>query len=185
MDCAPVKSTFNDTLNRRNEKVFESIYFTLFACFTPLLSDSRKEGVSFKHFFAFDSTTIQLFSEVLKDAGRKLQSLRRQKGRLKVHMLTDVHADSAKFVKMSGTRMHDKKFLQYINFLTAGYMIVFDKAYNFYLQLVQWTQESIFFVCRLKDNTKYEAVETLFERKLPKTDRNNERRTHSFTIQRG
>jgi len=126
------------------------------------LSDSRKEGVNFKQFFAFDSTTIRLFSEVLKGVGRKLKGLGKQKGGLKVHMLTDVHADYAKFVKMSEARMHDKKFLQYINCLTAGCMIVFDKAYNWYFQFAKWTQDGIFFVCRLKDNANYEVVETLF-----------------------
>jgi hypothetical protein len=166
MDCAPAKSTFNDALNRRSENVFEAIYFALLAYFTPFLSDSRKEGVSFKQFFAFDSTTIRLFSEVLKGVGRKLKGLGKQKGGMKVHMLTDVHADCAKFVKMSEAKMHDKKFLQYISCLTAGCMIVFDKAYNFYLQFAQWTQEGIFFVCRLKENAKYDIVETFFEQKL-------------------
>jgi hypothetical protein len=90
------------------------------------LSDSQKEGISFKQFFAFDSTTMRLFSEVLKGVGRKLKGLGRQKGGLKVHMLTDIHAESVKFVKMSEVRMHDKKFLQYINCLEAGCMIVFD-----------------------------------------------------------
>jgi len=166
MDYAPAKSTFNDALNRRSEKVFEAIYFALLSYFTPFLSDSRKEGVSFKQFFAFDSTTIRLFSEVLKGVGRKLKGAGKKKGGMKVHMLTDVHADCAKFVKMSEARMHDKKFLQYINCLTAGCMIVFDKAYNFYLQFAKWTEEGIFFVYRLKDNAKYEVVETLFEREL-------------------
>jgi hypothetical protein len=166
MDCAPAKSTFNDALNRRSEKVFEAIYFALLDYFAPFLSDSRKEGISFKQFFAFDSTTIRLFSEVLKGVGRKLKGLGKQKGGIKVHMLTDIHADCAKFVKMSEARMHDKKFLQYINCLTAGCMIVFDKAYNFYLQFAKWTEEGIFFVCRLKDNAKYEVVETLFDKEL-------------------
>ena len=166
MDCAPAKSSFNDALNRRSEKIFEAIYFALLSFFTPILSDSRKEGIRFKHFFAFDSTTIRLFSEVLKGVGRKLKGLGKQKGGMKVHMLTDVHADCAKFVKMSEARMHDKKFLQYLNCLTAGCMIVFDKAYNFYLQFAKWTEAGIFFVCRLKDNAKYEILETLFETKL-------------------
>jgi len=65
--------------------------------------------------------------------------------------------------------MHDKKFLQYINCLTAGCMIVFDKAYNWYFQFAKWTEEGIFFVCRLKDNAKYEIIETLFETILPDT----------------
>jgi len=166
LDCAPAKSTFNDALNRRGEKIFEAIYFALLSYFSPFLSDSRKVGVSFQQFFAFDSTTIRLFSEVLKGVGRKLKGLGKQKGGMKVHMLTDVHADCAKFVKMSEARMHDKKFLQYLNCLTAGCMIVFDKAYNFYLQFAKWTQEGIFFVCRLKDNAKYEVINTLSENEL-------------------
>jgi len=92
MESAPAKSTFNDALNRRSEQVFEAIYFALLAYFAPFLSDSRKEGISFKQFFAFDSTTIRLFSEVLK--------------------------------------------------------------------------EDIFFVSRLKDNAKYEVMETFFEQEL-------------------
>jgi hypothetical protein len=166
-ESAPAKSTFNDALNRRSEQVFEKIYFALLACFAPILSDSRKEDISFKQFFAFDSTTIRLFSDVLKGVGRKLKGLGKQKGGLKVHMLTDIHADSAKFVKMSEARMHDKKFLQYLNCLTAGCMIVFDKAYNWYFQFAKWTEADIFFVCRLKDNAKYEVQEVLFERELP------------------
>jgi hypothetical protein len=166
MDFAPAKSTFNDALNNRSEEVFEKIYFALLAYFAPFLSDSRKEGVSFLQFFAFDSTTIRLFSEVLKGVGRKLKGQGKQKGGLKVHMLTDIHAGIAKFVKMSEARMHDKKFLQYLNCLTAGCMIVFDKAYNWYLQFAKWTEEGIFFVCRLKDNAKYEVIETLFETQL-------------------
>ena len=166
MESAPAKSTFNDALNRRSEKVFEAIYFALIAYFAPLLSDSRKEGISFQQFFAFDSTTIRLFSEVLKGVGRKLKGLGKQKGGMKVHMLTDVHADYAKFVTMSEARMHDKKFLQHLSFLPVGCMIVFDKAYNFYSQFATWTREGIFFVCRLKDNAKYEVIETLLEPKL-------------------
>ena len=119
-----------------------------------------------ERFFAFDSTAIRLFSEVLKGVGGKLKGTDRQKGGLKVHMLPDIHAGSAKFVKMSEARMHGRKFRQYINSLTAGCMIVFDRTYSRYLQFAKRTEESVFFVCRLKDNAKYEVIETLFEREL-------------------
>jgi len=64
MDTAPAKSTFNDGLNRRDEAVFEKIYFALIDYFSLVLSASRKEDVRFDKFYAFDSTTISLFSEV-------------------------------------------------------------------------------------------------------------------------
>jgi hypothetical protein len=67
MDCAPSKSTFGDALNKRNEKVFDKIYFALLAYFAPLLSDSLKEGVSYEQFFAFETLFEQELSE--KQAG--------------------------------------------------------------------------------------------------------------------
>ena len=80
-------------------------------------------------------------------------------------MLTDVHADMAKFVKISAAKQHDKNFLKYL-VLPRGSMIAFDKAYNHYLQFAQWTEEGIFFVCRLKDNAKYEVQDIMFEKTL-------------------
>ena len=40
-------------------------------------------------------------------------------------------------------------------------MIVFDKAYNHYLQFAHWSEESVNFVCRLKDNAKYEVQQVV------------------------
>jgi IS4 transposase len=167
MDTAPAKSTFNDALNTRKEAFFEQFYFALLNCFSDVLSDSRKGGVSFEKFYAFDSTTISLFSDVLKGAGRNPKGDGKKKGGLKVHMLTDVHADTAKFVKMSEAKQHDKNFLKHLDMLPKGSMIAFDKAYNHYLQFARWTQEDIFFVCRLKDNAKYEVQDVMFEQTLP------------------
>ena len=71
-------------------------------------------------------------------------------------MLTDVHAVTALFAKISKAKMHDKKFLQHLN-PSKGSMLVFDKAYNYYRQFVEWTEEVVYFVCRLKDNAKAEV----------------------------
>ena len=166
MDSAPAKSTLNDGLNRRDASVFEKIYFALIAYFSPVLSDSRKEDVRFEKFYAFDSTTISLFSEVMQGVGRNRKDDGRKKGGLKVHMLTDIHADTSKFVKISEAKSHDKNFLQHL-VLPEGSMIVFDKAYNHYFQFAKWTKENINFVCRLKDNAVYEVQDILFEQQLP------------------
>ena len=173
MDCAPAKSTAGDALRDRDEKLFRQLYFALIAHFSPFLSVSRKkkhrkEGVSFEEFYAFDSSTITLFSDIMKGVGRNPKDEGKKKGGLKVHMLTDIHADSPQFVKISEAKMHDKNFLQYLN-LSQGSMIVFDKAYNYYLQFARWTAAGVNFVCRLKDNAKYEVQgAALFEKKLEK-----------------
>ena len=116
-----------------------------------------------------------MFSDVLKGVGRNPKGDGKKKGGLKVHtayfvhstsMLTDVHADTAKFVKISEAKQHDKNFLKHL-ILPPGSMIAFDKAYNHYLQFAKWTQEGVFFVCRLKDNAKYEVQDVMFEQTLP------------------
>jgi hypothetical protein len=171
MDCSPAKSTAGDALRDRSEELFRLFYFALTAYFLPLLSVSRKkkyrkEGVSFEEFYAFDSSTISLFSDIMKGVGRNPKDDGKKKGGLKVHMLTDIHADTPQFVKISEAKMHDKNFLQYL-ILPKGSMVVFDKAYNHYLQFAKWTAADVNFVCRLKDNAKYEVQgEALFEKTL-------------------
>ena len=167
MDCSPSKSTAGDALRNRDNELFKLYYFVLIAYFKPLLAVSRKEKVSFEEFYAFDSTTISLFSDVMKGVGRNPKDDGKKKGGLKVHMLTDVHADTAVFAKISQAKMHDKKFLQHLN-PAKGSMLVFDKAYNYYQQFADWTQEGVFFVCRLKDNAKVLLQEILFEKALEK-----------------
>ena len=169
MDCAPSKSTAGDALRDRNEELFRLYYFALIAYFRPLLSVSRKEKVSFEDFYAFDSTTITLFSQVMKGVGRDPKGDGKKKGGLKVHMLTDVHADTAVFAKISEAKMHDKKFLTHLN-PGKGSMLVFDKAYNFYQQFAQWTEEGVNFVCRLKENAKAMVQDVLFEKALSKEE---------------
>jgi IS4 transposase len=106
----------------------------------------------------------------MKGVGRNPKDDGKKKGGLKVHMLTDIHANTPQFVKISEAKLHDKNFLQYLN-LSEGSMAVFDKAYNYYLQFAKWTQSGVNFVCRLKDNAKYEVQgEPLFEKKLSKDE---------------
>ena len=169
MDCSPAKSTAGDALRDRSEELFKLYYFTLIAYFRPLLSVSRKKDVSFEEFYAFDSSTFTLFSEVMKGVGRNRKDDGKKKGGLKVHMLTDIHADTAVFATISEAKMHDKKFLAHLN-PAKGSMLVFDKAYNFYQQFADWTREGVNFVCRLKDNAKAQLQEVLFEKNLTKEE---------------
>jgi hypothetical protein len=71
MDYSPAKSTAGDALRDRDNEFFRLFYFTLLIYFRPLMSVSRKKKeVSFEEFYAFDSTAIRLFSEIMKGVGR-------------------------------------------------------------------------------------------------------------------
>lgn len=165
LDSSPAKSTAGDGLRDRTNELFQDFYFTLLDHFSSVLSVSRIKDVSFEKLFIFDSTTIRLFSDIMKGVGRNPKGDGKKKGGLKVHMLIDAHSDSAKFVKISEAKSHDKNFLKHL-ILSSGSMIVFDKAYNHYLQFAKWTEENVYFVCRLKDNALYEVQEILFEKVL-------------------
>jgi len=101
MDSSPAKSTAGDGLRNRPNDLFMDFYFALLDHFTPLLSVSRIKDVSFDKFFIFDSTTIRLFSEIMKGVGRNPKNEGKKKGGLKVHMMIDAHSNTAKFVKIS------------------------------------------------------------------------------------
>ena len=101
----------------------------------------------------------------MKGVGRNPKDEGKKKGGLKVHMMINAHSDTPTFVKISEAKSHDKNFLQYL-VLAAHSMIVFDRAYNHYLQFAQWTAQQVNFVCRLKKNAVYEVIEELFSQQL-------------------
>lgn len=82
MDIAPSKSAAGDALRERDNEIFKLYYFVLIKYFAPFLSVSPKEKVSFEKFYAFDSTTITLFSRVMKGVGRNSKGDGRKKGSL-------------------------------------------------------------------------------------------------------
>ena len=165
LDTAPAKSTAGDGLRGRDNEFFKEVYFMLLKHFDPILSVSRIDNVSFSRLFIFDSTTIRLFSDIMKGVGRNPKHDGKKKGGVKVHMMIDAHSDTPAFVKISEAKQHDKNFLQYLR-PAAHSMIVFDRAYNHYQQFASWTEQKVNFVCRLKSNAVYEVVETLFSQDL-------------------
>jgi Transposase DDE domain/Domain of unknown function (DUF4372) len=161
LDKSPAKSTAGDGLRERDEKFFQEFYFLLLKYFESILSVSRIDKISFEKLFIFDSSTIRLFSQVMKGVGRNPKGEGKKKGGLKVHMLIDAHSQTPTFVKISQAKSHDKNFTKYLN-LAPHSMIVFDRAYNHYLQFAKFTEKQINFVCRLKSNAVYNVLATLF-----------------------
>jgi hypothetical protein len=86
---APAKSSAGDGLRNRDNAFFEVLYYQLIKRYQQFLSVSRLEGLSVKELYIIDSTTIRLFSDLLKGVGRNPKGDGRKKGGLKVHMLID------------------------------------------------------------------------------------------------
>jgi hypothetical protein len=157
---APAKSTACDGLRNRPSKFFEDVYFSLVERFKSFLSDSRTYGLTFKEVLLIDSTTIRLFSDVLKGVGRNPKNDGKKKGGLKVHMLIDAVQSVGRFVKITAAKVHDKNFLKELELISHS-MVVFDRAYNYYLQFALWTTKDVYFVTRMKKNADYTVIETL------------------------
>lgn len=162
LDRAPAKSTACDGLRNRDSKFFEDVYFSLVRHYRSFLSDSRTFGLSFKEVLLIDSTTIRLFSDLLKGVGRNPKGDGKKKGGLKVHMLIDAVQSVGRFIKITEAKVHDKNFLKELDLISYS-MVVFDRAYNYYHQFALWTQKNVFFVTRIKKNAVYRVVKVLQE----------------------
>ena len=160
LEKAPAKSTACDGMRNRDNKFFEDVYFSLVRHYQSFLSDSRTFGLTFKEILLIDSTTIRLFSDILKGVGRNPKHDGKKKGGLKVHMLIDAVQSVGRFIKITEAKVHDKNFLKELELISHS-MVVFDKAYNYYHQFAIWSNNSVYFVTRLKKNAVYTVVKTL------------------------
>ena len=167
MTKAPAKSSAGDGLRNRDNTFFEALYYELTERYKSFLSDSRTLGLTVKELFIVHSTTIRLFSDILKGVGRNPKNDGKKKGGLKVHMLIDAVQSVGKFMKITAAKMHDKNFLRDIQ-VPEFSMLVFDRAYNYYQQFGEWTAKNIYFVTRQKTNAVYEVLETISETVLLK-----------------
>lgn len=158
----PAKSTAGDGLRNRDHSFFEALYYQLVKRYGNFLSDSRTIGLTVKELFIVNSTTIRLFSDILKGVGRNPKNDGKKKGGLKVHMLIDAVQSVAKFVKVTEAKTHDRMFLKDLQ-LVAYSMVVFDKAYNDYKLFAKWTKDKIFFVTRQKSNAVYQVRKVIYE----------------------
>lgn len=160
LEKAPARSTLSDANNKRSYVVFETIYFSLVKHYISFISDSRLKGLSIKNLKIIDSTTIQLFSEILKGVGRNPKDGSRKKGGIKVHALMDAFSGVTEFLRITAAKEHDKKFLHHIE-LKSNSWIVFDKGYIFFKQFIKWTEQKIWFVTRMKSNAVFHVTKVL------------------------
>jgi hypothetical protein len=61
--------------------------------------------LTFKEVLLIDSTTIRLFSDILKGVGRNPKGDGKKKGGLKVHMLIDAVQSVGRFIKITAAKV--------------------------------------------------------------------------------
>lgn len=156
IDSHPRRSTLADANLKRSPEVFEKIYFKLLQRYEHLLPDSRKRSRK-NNLYIFDSTSIGLFQEILKGAGRSKADGRR-KGGIKVHTLLHAAQDVPTMIRYSAAADSDTQFLKEVR-LPAGSVIVFDKGYRDYKTYNRFIDQKITWVTRHRDSSVYEVIQ--------------------------
>ena len=162
----PRRSTLADANCRRDYRVFEGIYRYLYRTYASVLPDSYPDKWMSK-LYIVDSTTITLFSDVMKGVGRPAFNGKR-KGGIKAHTLMKADEDVPRLVVLKPATSSDRAFLREVA-VPSGSIVVFDRAYVNFKIYNDWTEEETTFITRL---SKRVIPEILEERDVPEEEHN-------------
>ena len=155
----PAVSTLSDANMNRSSEVFASIYQKLYAHYQKQLKPSLcyfMEEVDSDKIFCFDSSTITLFTDIFKGAGRNTLT-GKKKGGLKLHAKMPMMGFVPDLVTLSEAACNDKSFLGQLEVMKGG-IYIFDKGYVHYKVWQDWTNQGVFYVTRLNENAQYEVL---------------------------
>ena len=160
IDKLPSKSTLSDANINRSSDVFATIYYKLFTHYKELLSHKyihsfMIEDVELERLEVFDSSTISLFTDVFKGAGRK-PIKGKKKGGLKIHTKLPMTSVVPDLIIMSASSKNDKTYLGQLETQSGHY--IFDKGYTNYKQWEEWSEQGVFYLTRLNKNATYEVL---------------------------
>ena len=150
------RSTFSEANQRRSSNVFGDIYMSVYRSHVSDLADSRLTDSDLRRLYIMDSTTMSLFKDILKGVGRNPKE-GKKKGGIKAHTIIKASENVPCLIRYSEAARHDHMFLKEVLSLAAGSIITFDKGYVDYAQYQKFSENSIWYVTRLKDNAIYEA----------------------------
>ena len=152
----PKRSTLSDANKNRSSKVFAAIYQSIYNRYRHFLSDSDTKKLPVEDLKIVDSSTISLFSDIIKGVGRNPIN-GKKKGGIKMHTMINAKEDVPYLVRFTSAATHDHTFLKELN-LKKGSFVVFDKGYVDYMQYYKWTLEDVYFVTRQKENAHYTSL---------------------------
>ncbi len=158
VDYLVKRSTLSDANNRRCSQFFRDIYKHLYNRYRHILSDSRLSEVQ-KRLYIIDSTTITLFSTILKGAGRNPKHSKK-KGGIKAHCVIRYDEWVPNFVNFTSAATHDIRTLKGLQ-LPAGSFIAMDRAYIDYAEMERLTQEKVCYVTKMKKNLSFRTLSNI------------------------
>ena len=159
IDKAPKRSTLSDGNKKRSSRIFGDIYMQLVQKFQFGYSDSRIPKHVFKRLYLIDSTVFSLFKNILSVAGRPRKD-GRSKGGIKAHTMVKASEMMPTLVRFTAGSVHDHTFLKELMLPTGSY-VVMDKGYTDHSQYLQWSQQGVYYITRMRDNAAYAPLKSL------------------------
>ena len=156
----PAVSTLSDANMNRDSDVFASIYRQLYQHYKDVLNPVEcsflTDEVDTSKVVIFDSSTISLFVDVFRGAGRNPLT-GKKKGGLKIHAKLPLGGFVPDLIHISEAACNDKSFLGQLP-VEKGTIYVFDKGYVKYQTWQEWSENGVYFVTRLNDNADYQVL---------------------------
>jgi putative transposase len=147
--AAVKRSTLADANQQRPAIIFEKIYYKLYERVSADLATQPQEAPEIK---IIDATTIDLCAAVFPWA-----KFRTRKGAIKLHtVLTGLLPQC---VLVTDGKTHDRRAVQDLHF-DPDDLLIFDRAYLDYAWLYRLHKGGVWFVTRLKTNSRYEVVQS-------------------------
>lgn len=157
IDNLPAPSTLSDANINRNSDVFGEIYHRLCQHYgkalKPFLYSFFDEPLDTSKAFIIDSSTISLFVDLFKGAGRNTIN-GKKKGGLKIHTMLPLGGFVPNVVFISPASCNDKSFLGQLR-VENGAIYIFDKGYVNFGKWLEWSVKGAFFITRLNENANY------------------------------
>ena len=155
---APTRSSLSYANGHRPWELFEKVFYGLFE--TVAAKAVGKKKFRFKNkLVSVDSTVIDLCLSMYDWA-----KFRRTKGAVKLHLVLDHDGYLPCFGIITDGKVADVKAAHQMHF-APDTIVVDDRGYNDFRLFAKWTDASVHFVTRMKDNTLFEVVE---EHEVPK-----------------
>ena len=146
---------------QRSSEVFAHLYHQLYQHYKPYLTNRYigsflSDEVDCEKVDVFDSSTISLFTDIFKGAGRKPLD-GKKKGGLKLHAKLPLAGLVPDIVMLDEAAKSDKDFLGQLE-TEPGRIYLFDKGYVNYQKWEDWTKNGVFYLTRLNENAKLENL---------------------------
>lgn len=149
------RSTLADANNRRSSRFFEDVYRMLYERYKKRLGLVSGAHSWESKLYVMDSTTISLFSNILKGAGRNPKK-GKKKGGIKAHTMVKYEEGIPQMINYTSAATHDHFLLRDVR-LPPGSIITFDRAYIDYDEFERLTMEGVTYVTKMKKNLRYDV----------------------------